>query len=245
MPKDKKVAIVTGANRGIGFAICSALAKHDDIQVILTARSQSNGTSAQQQLAEEGLKVDFLPVDVDRDDSVEQFKEQVSQTYGRCDILINNAGIFPDSKSADDAYHGGVSVFKTKLDTVQRALNTNTFGVLRMCNAFIPMMQKRGYGRVVNISSGMGQLTYMNGGYPAYRLSKVALNALTRIYADETGDSDLLINSVCPGWVHTDMGGKSAPRSLEKGAETPVWLALLPKGGPNGKFFRDQKEIPW
>jgi NAD(P)-dependent dehydrogenase (short-subunit alcohol dehydrogenase family) len=109
--------------------------------------------------------------------------------------------------------------------------------------ALVPLMQ--GSGRVVDVSSGMGQLAEMNGGYPGYRLSKAALNALTRILADELKGTGVKVNSVCPGWVRTDMGGADAPRTPEQGAETIVWLATLPDDGPTGGFFRDRQPIPW
>jgi NAD(P)-dependent dehydrogenase (short-subunit alcohol dehydrogenase family) len=156
------------------------------------------------------------------------------------EILVNNAGILIDPL---DPAAG--SVFHTKVDTLRRTYETNVYGPLQLCQALIPLMQVRGYGRVVNISSGMGQLSEMNGGYPGYRLSKTALNALTRIFADELKGTNILVNSVCPGWVRTDMGGPKASRSVEEGVYTIVWLATLPSGSPTGQFFRDRQPIPW
>ena len=126
---------------------------------------------------------------------------------------------------------------------MRRTFETNTLGPLMVSQALIPLMQ--GSGRVVNVSSGMGQLAEMNGGYPGYRLSKAALNALTRILADELEDTSVKVNSVCPGWVKTDMGGPDAPRTPEQGVQTIVWLATLPDDGPTGGFFRDKQPIPW
>ncbi len=128
---------------------------------------------------------------------------------------------------------------------MRKTLETNIFGPLRLTQAAVPLMRKNGYGRIVNVSSGAGQLIDMGMGFPAYRMSKAALNALTRITAAEVKDTNILVNAVCPGWVRTDMGGPQAERSVEHGAETPVWLATLPDDGPSGGFFRDKLPIPW
>ena len=133
----------------------------------------------------------------------------------------------------------------TPIDTLRRAMETNVYGPLLLCQALIPLMKKNNYGRIVNMSSGMGQLSDMNGFYPGYRVSKTSLNAITRILTDELLQSNILVNSMCPGWVKTDMGGAGATREVEEGADTAIWLATLPDNGPRGKFFRDRKEIPW
>ena len=132
-----------------------------------------------------------------------------------------------------------------KIEDFETTLATNFYAPLRLCQALVPLMRKRGYGRVVNLSSGMGQLDEMSDGWAAYRVSKTALNALTRMVADATRGEGILVNSVCPGWVRTDMGGSSATRGVEKGAQTAVWLASLPDDGPTGGFFRDRQPIPW
>ena len=124
-------------------------------------------------------------------------------------------------------------------------METNVYGPLLVCQALVPLMEQNGYGRIVNMSSGMGQLSDMGAGNPAYRLSKTALNAVTAMVAAGVRGSNILVNSMCPGWVRTDMGGSGAPRSVEQGADTAVWLAMLPEGGPTGGFFRDRKLIPW
>src|SRR3989338_10866458 len=121
-------------------------------------------------------------------------------------------------------------------------METNVYGPLLLCQAIVPLMKKNNYGRIVNLSSGLGQLSDMNGGYPAYRVSKAAINTLTRIVADEVKNQNILINSMCPGWFKTDMGGPNATRSIPEGADTAVWLATLLDNGPRGKFFRDRKE---
>jgi NAD(P)-dependent dehydrogenase (short-subunit alcohol dehydrogenase family) len=159
--------------------------------------------------------------------------------FGRIDCLVNNAGIFPDPAPGSE----GSSVFRADLDTVRRALETNTLGALLVCQALIPLMGGR--GRVVNVSSGMGQLSEMNGCCPGYRLSKTALNAVTRILADELRGTGVKVNAVCPGWVRTDMGGPEATLSVEEGARGIVWASTLPDDGPSGGFFRHGEPIPW
>jgi NAD(P)-dependent dehydrogenase (short-subunit alcohol dehydrogenase family) len=149
---------------------------------------------------------------------------------------VNNAGI-----SNDEGQRG----VDADLYRVREALETNLLGAWRLCGVAIPLMQRDNYGRIVNISTGLAALEDMGGGWPGYRVSKTALNALTRILASELRGSGILVNSVCPGWVQTEMGGSAAPRPVEEGADTPVWAATLPKGGPTGGFFRDRRPIPW
>ncbi len=237
-----KVAVVTGGNRGIGMEICRQLAK-EGILVILTSRDESKGMAVCQQLQKEEFPVRYHPLDVDHAASIGALARFMEKEFGRCDILVNNAGIFPDV-SAEKASEIS-SIFKTKIETIQKAMTTNVYGPFLMCQALVPLMKKNNFGRIVNISSGMGQLTYMNGGYPGYRISKTAVNALTRIFSEELLDSNIIVNSMCPGWVKTEMGGSGATRGVEEGADTALWLATLPDDGPRGKFFRDRKVIEW
>jgi NAD(P)-dependent dehydrogenase (short-subunit alcohol dehydrogenase family) len=173
------------------------------------------------------------------EDSVQQLADFVRGRYGRLDVLVNNAGIFPDPAPWD----GSSSVFDADMESVKAGFETNTLGPLRLCQTLIPLMEEQ--GRVVNVSSGMGQLSEMNGCCPAYRLSKTALNAVTRIFYDELKDTGIKVNSVCPGWVRTEMGGEEAPLSIEEGAKGIVWAATLPADGPSGGFFRHGEVIPW
>lgn len=235
MMKTNKIAIVTGANRGIGLEICRQLARRG-IMVILTSRDESKGKKAVADLCEEGLAVVYHPLDVTDENSVVCLAADLKRDYDRLDILVNNAGVMLEHGEA-------ASVFMTDLGIVRRTFEINTLGPLRVAQALVPLMQ--GEGRVVNVSSGMGQLAEMNGGYPGYRFSKAALNALTRILDDELRGTRIKVNSMCPGWVRTEMGGSGATRSVEQGAETAVWLALLPEDGPSGGFFRDKQRIPW
>jgi NAD(P)-dependent dehydrogenase (short-subunit alcohol dehydrogenase family) len=228
---DKRIAVVTGANRGIGLEICRQLAQAG-MHVILTARDEAKGKAAAKKLG-----VESHPLDVDSDESVKAFLRWIKDTHGRCDVLINNAGVMLDPR--------GSRVLDSKIETYRETLETNLLGPLRMIQAIAPLMKKQGYGRIVNMSSGQGQLSEMGVGTPAYRVSKTALNALTRTTAADLHGSGILVNAMCPGWVRTDMGGSGAPRSVEQGADTAVWLATLPAKGPSGGYFRDRKQIPW
>jgi NAD(P)-dependent dehydrogenase (short-subunit alcohol dehydrogenase family) len=237
MSHSARIALVTGANRGLGLETCKQLAQLG-ITVLLTSRHLAQGEKAAQSLQQQGLPVVFHPLDVTQIHSIKQIEYFIRTQYGRLDILINNAGIFPDSKNQ-------ASAFATPVEVLRTAMETNLYGPFQLCQIFIQMMIQHQYGRIVNVSSGMGQLSEMNGEYPGYRTSKVALNALTRIFADELQGSDVLINSVCPGWVRTDMGGPEATRSIAEGVDTIIWLADLPNGGPSGGFFRDRQPIAW
>jgi NAD(P)-dependent dehydrogenase (short-subunit alcohol dehydrogenase family) len=232
-----KVAIVTGSNRGIGLETAKQLAEKG-LTVILTARDASKGKSIANDFKNNKLDVHFHELDVTNLESIAKLIKFTEKEFGRLDVLVNNAGIFPDKNWSTD-------VLKTHVDTVRVAMETNVYGAYQLSQLAIPLMRKNKYGRIVNVSSGMGQLNDMEGGSIAYRTSKTALNVLTRVLAKELGSENILINSVCPGWVRTDMGGANAERPVEKGAETLVWLATLPDGSTSGGFFRDKKPIEW
>jgi NAD(P)-dependent dehydrogenase (short-subunit alcohol dehydrogenase family) len=238
----RKIALVTGANRGLGLEVSRELARKG-LHVLLGTRDPAKGIRAAEELRREGLEVQPIELDTSSEPGIRACVEEIRATHGRLDVLVNNAGILPDSGGAVGG--GFPSAFEVPREVLEAAFRTNTLGPYLLCQAVIPMMRKQGYGRVVNVSSGMGQLSEMEGGWPGYRLSKTALNAVTRIFAAETGEGDVLINSVCPGWVKTDMGGSGAERSLPEGADTIVWLATLPQGGPTGGFFRDREPIDW
>lgn len=230
-----KVALVTGGNRGLGLQTCFELAKRKE-HVILSCRDRQQGEKLVKDLASKDILVDFLQLDVTDSTSISGAAKFIEKKYSRLDILVNNAGIFPKNSS---------ETFSAKMSDLKRAMETNAFGAFEMCQHFVPLMKKNGFGRIVNVSSGMGQLSEMAAGYPAYRLSKTAMNAVTRIFAEETKGTDILVNSVCPGWVRTEMGGQNAHRSVEEGASGIVWAATLPTGGPTGGFFRDGKPLSW
>jgi NAD(P)-dependent dehydrogenase (short-subunit alcohol dehydrogenase family) len=227
---ERRIALVSGANRGIGHEVARQLAAHG-YTVIAGSRDLRKGEESLAGV--DGVVVRQL--DVSDQGSVDRLAGAVEAEFGRLDALVNNAGIGNDF---------GQSGSHADLESVRESLETNLLGAWRMTNAFLPLMERAGYGRIVNISTGMGQLSDMGGGSPGYRVSKTALNALTRIFANEVGNG-IKVNSACPGWVRTDMGGSGAPRSLEEGADTPVWLATLPGDGPNGGFFRNREPIPW
>ena len=232
----KKIAIVTGANRGIGHEIARQLLKQDLI-VVVGARDKVKCERAVASLKNGGATVDAHPLDVSDTRSVKRFIAYVEKQHGAPSVLVNNAGVFPESFDS--------KVVETPTSTWRETFETNLFGAVRMCREVVPLTQKLRYGRIVNMSSGMGQLHQMGGGAAAYRTSKAALNAFTRTLAAEVAGSGILVNSMSPGWVRTDMGGDNAPRSVEEGADTAVWLSLLPSSGPSGQFFRDRQPIPW
>lgn len=242
MNQNEKVAVVTGGNRGIGLEICRQLADLGII-VILTSRDDYKGLTVCKMLEKEELPVRYHQLDVTHAASIQALANFMRKEFGRCDILVNNAGVFLDKSDPEEKEVP--SIFSVHLDTIRATMETNVYGPLLLCQSLLPLMKKNNYGRVVNMSSGMGQLSDMNGGYPGYRISKTSINALTRILNDELQGTNILVNSVCPGWVKTSMGGRGASRSLEQGADTAVWCATLPDDGPRGKFFRDRKEIPW
>lgn len=227
------IAIVTGANRGIGLEVCRQLADLN-YTVILGSRDETKGEHAAAQLNTKQVIPHQL--DVSDPDSIERLRAWVTSEFGVLDVLVNNAGILYDTwQRASEA----------DLAVVQQAIDTNTFGPWRMAQAFIPLLRQSQYGRIVNVSSEAGSLTSMGGGTPAYSFSKAALNAVTRLLAGELRSDRILVNSICPGWVATDMGGASAPRSPAEGARAIVWAATLPDGGPTGGFFRDERALPW
>lgn len=229
----ERVIVVTGGNRGIGYEICRQLAQKG-VTVVLTSRNEEEGRNAVDNLEQTGLSLHYHPLDVTDHSQIKDLKNFLIDEFGGCDGLVNNAGIF-----ADGAF------FEADPDEFHETMETNVYGPHALCQALVPLMNQNNYGRIVNMSSGLGQLSDMGQGYIAYRVSKTALNVLTRVLAAELGDANILVNSMAPGWVKTRMGGAGATRSVEDGADTAVWLAMLPDGGPTGKFFKDRQEIPW
>lgn len=228
--------MVTGANRGLGYEIARQLVRAD-VFVVVGSRDAAKVGRAVDELKAEGANVAGFPLDVNDTRSARRFIEHVRKAHGTPSILVNNAGVYPESTDA--------TVVDTPTAVWRETLETNLFGALRMCREVVPLMRQVRYGRIVNVSSGLGQLRRMGAGSPAYRISKTALNALTCTLAAEVAGTGILVNSMSPGWVQTDMGGEEAPRTVEEGADTAVWLCLLPSTGPTGQFFRDRKPIPW
>jgi NAD(P)-dependent dehydrogenase (short-subunit alcohol dehydrogenase family) len=230
------ITVITGANRGLGHAAAQHLAKIGHL-VIAAARTLADLEPLRAELQHGGYMIECHPLDVTDGDSVAALSRWLGERFGRVDVLINNAGILMGPY--------GMSVLDLPLDNLRATLETNLFGMLRVTQALLPLMRESRAGRVVNLSSGMGQLSDMGAGAPAYRISKTAVNALTRTLAAELAGSGIKVNAVCPGWCRTDLGGPNAPLSAEEGIDTVVWLATLPEDGPSGGFFRDRQPIPW
>ena len=228
------IIVVTGGNRGIGFEICRQLASRG-AQVVLTARKPEAGEQAVKKLAAHSLSARFHPLNVTGPESIAALRDFLERTFGRLDVLISNAGIISDEEA---------SGLEVKLSTLRATLETNTLAPLHVAQTLAPLLKRSVAGRIVNMSSGMGALSEMEGGYAAYRISKVALNAVTRILAAELRGT-VAVNSMCPGWVRTDMGGANAERDVSQGADTAVWLALDAPQDLTGKFLRDRKVIAW
>lgn len=231
-----RIALVTGGNRGLGFEVVRQLARRG-LHVLLASRTLTKGRAAVKLLAVEGLEAEPIRLDVTDPEQIKALARDLRSRLGGLDVLVNNAGVLLDPR--------GGRFLDSGRATYERTLATNLLGPLMLSQALLPLMIERGYGRIVNLSSGLGQLEEMGSGTPAYRISKTALNALTRIVASDTRGTGVLVNSVCPGWVRTEMGGPEAPRTVAQGADTAVWLATLPGDGPSGGFFRDRKPIPW
>jgi NAD(P)-dependent dehydrogenase (short-subunit alcohol dehydrogenase family) len=229
-----KTALITGANKGIGHEVARQLAAKG-FHVFVGARTVKAGRKAAEEIASRGGQSTFLEIDVADNDSVTTAAREFSNIADRLDVLVNNAGIIVDGDNA---------ILEISDDLFRKTLETNTLGALRVTRAFAPLLRKSKAPRVINVSSGGGQLTGGADGWaPAYCVSKTALNGVTVQLA--TALPKFAVNSVCPGWVRTEMGGENASRSVEEGADTIVWLASDAPKDLTGKFLRDRKEIPW
>ena len=229
-----RVALVTGANRGIGFEICRQLGQRGYV-VVLGSRDRERGEVAAARLRSEGLDIVGCQLDVAYGASVESAVERMRREHGRLYAVVNNAAILYDT------WQRGVDA---NLDEVREAFETNVLGAWRVVQATLPLLRASSTARIVNVSSGAGALTDMGGGTPAYRTSKAALNALTRVLAAELRSDRILVNAICPGWVATDMGGAGG-RPVSDGAAGIVWAVELPDDGPTSGFFRDGRPIAW
>lgn len=238
----EKIAIVTGANRGLGLGCAESLSSQG-FHVVLVGRKAAELEKITAELNSKGGKTSFLLADVSKKEDIKRIKSEFERKYFKLDVLINNAGVFWETM--DFTKPELVKAELVDSDLVEKVFENNTLSAYRMIQSFLPIMKKNGTGRIVNVSSGMGQLSEMEGNWPAYRISKTALNAVTKIFAAEVKDTKIKINSVCPGWVKTDMGGPNATRSLDEGVNSILWAALIGDNGPSGGFFRDGKEIPW
>jgi NAD(P)-dependent dehydrogenase (short-subunit alcohol dehydrogenase family) len=235
-----RTAIVTGANRGIGREVARQLAMQG-YRVVLTSRDPEKGARALEEIrkvAGPNRSQDclFHPLDVTDGRSIHALREFVESSFGGLDILVNNAAVLLDVNG---------DIQNIPVGVIRDTMETNAYGPLALCQAFLPSMIRRSYGRIVNVSSESGQRENMINEKPAYRLSKLALNGITLILADSVKGKNILVNAVHPGWVQTDMGSPEAPLTVEKGAETIVWLATLPDDGPRGGLFYDRKAMRW
>jgi NAD(P)-dependent dehydrogenase (short-subunit alcohol dehydrogenase family) len=239
----KKIALVTRANKGLGFEISRQLAKQE-ITVLIGARDETKGAEAADKLQAEGLDVQSIKLDVTDSTSVATAAKTVEEKFGKLDILVNNAGILGAREQRPSS---------VPIALVKEVFETNYFGVISVTQAFLPLLHKSPAGRIVNMSSGLGSLTQNSDPHHSlydtkllgYNSSKTALNAFTVILAYELKDTPIKVNSADPDWVQTDMGSADAPGTVEEGADTPVWLATLPEDGPTGGFFNSRKPLPW
>jgi NAD(P)-dependent dehydrogenase (short-subunit alcohol dehydrogenase family) len=231
-PSELPVAVVTGANRGIGFELCSQLSDAD-YAAVLGSRDDGRGERAAAELA----KPNVHPIQLDVADpaSVERAASRVTDELGRCDVLINNAAIDYDTDARASS---------ADLDRVHTAFETNLFGAWRTVLAFLPLLRESAHPRIVNVSSEGGSLASMGGGTPAYHTTKAALNALTLTLAAELRREGILVNAICPGWTATDMG-EHGGRPVSAGAASVMWAVTLPDDGPTGGFYRDGRIVPW
>lgn len=231
----RRTALVTGANRGLGLEIGRQLAQ-SGLRVVLTARSKDAAEDAAKQLASEGLNVQSHLLDVSDLDNVNWAVDEIIAREGAIDVLINNAGVAIDQ---------GQKAAAPDFDAIRRTLDTNLLGVWHCCAAVIPQMLTRRYGRIVNITSHLGSITSMGDTNVSYRVSKAALNALTRVLASELEDSGILVNAASPGRMNTRMARNETTRTPTEGADTPVWLATLAEDGPTGCLFYERKPLDW
>jgi NAD(P)-dependent dehydrogenase (short-subunit alcohol dehydrogenase family) len=229
-----RIVLVTGGNRGIGREVVRQAAAAGDI-ALLGARNIVQAREVAAALGDGSGRVEIVPLDVADSSSIARAARHVSNTHGRIDVLVNNAAIH---------YDAGQRGVDADLRVVEEALATNLLGAWRVTQAFLPLLRRSAHPRLVNVSSESGSLASMGGGTPAYSVSKAALNALTRVLADELRSDGVLVNAVCPGWTATDMGGRGG-RPVTEGAASVMWAVDLPDGGPTGGFFRDGRPVPW
>ena len=239
----KTVSLITGANKGIGFEIARKLGALGHT-ILAGSRDKKRGRNATDQLKSAGVDAHLVLLDVTHQPSIVRTVNYIEQEYGRLDVLVNNAGAIHDRSLRPS---------EIPLDTIREVFEPNFFGLIAVTQAMIPLLRKSAAGRIVNMSSTLGSLTLQadpNGGLSDFKLlgygaSKTAVNAATIYFAHELRDTPIKVNSACPGWVKTDMGGAEAPGTAEQGADTPAWLATLPADGPTGGFFQDRKPLPW
>ena len=235
MSLNGRSVLISGANRGIGRAMALQFAEIQ-ARVLVGSRNLPDGVAVASELTKQGYDAIAVELDVADDESVAKLSRNLEQRAIAVDVLVNNAGVFFDKDAA---------TLDLGWEAFEKTLKVNLAGAIRLCRAFIPGMIKRHWGRVINVSSQLGQLASPGGQWATYRLSKTALNAYTKILAEEVREHGVLVNTMCPGWCRTRMGGENAPLTAEDGARTAIFLAELPDKGPTGKFWESCKEIQW
>jgi NAD(P)-dependent dehydrogenase (short-subunit alcohol dehydrogenase family) len=239
---ESKTALVSGANKGLGFETSRQLAQLG-ITVFMGARSVGRGKAAAKELQKAGLPVEFIRLDVTKKDQIDRAAALIKKRFGRLDILVNNAGISEEEAGTQNS----TETVSGKI--LRRTFDTNFFGLVELTQKFLPLIRKSPAGRIVNVASIMGSITFHSQGSSykpfAYDASKTAVNAFTVHLAAALSGTNIKVNSAHPGWVRTDMGGQHAPVSPADGATTAVRLATLGPEGPTGKFFHDEEELPW
>lgn len=230
-----RVVLITGANRGIGFETARQLASRG-LHVIIGARTESAGEAAAQKLRGGSGQVSVLTLDVSASDSIRAAAQRLSTITEHLDVLINNAAIYPDE---------GTSILTISRQQMDATFHTNTFGPVEVTQAFLPFLQRSKGARVINVSSGYGQLEGLTPRVPSYCLSKLALNGATIMLADALKQHGIAVNAMSPGWVRTEMGGPNATLSVEEGADTAVWLATDAPQSLTGRFIRERQEASW
>ena len=232
---ESKIVLITGANKGIGFETARQLAKRG-WHVVIGARKASAGQTAAKAITQASGSASFLDIDVSNSESIARAAAEFQKQFDHLDVLINNAGIYPDE---------GLTILTISRKQLTETFQTNTFGPVAVTQAFLPVLRKASGARVINVSSGYGQIEGLSANVPSYCLSKLALNGVTLMFSEALRSEGIAVNSMCPGWVRTDMGGPNAAHSVEQGADTAVWLATEAGQDLTGKFFRDRQPIPW
>jgi NAD(P)-dependent dehydrogenase (short-subunit alcohol dehydrogenase family) len=231
----QQIVLITGANRGIGLDTAKQLAIRG-FYVVIGARDEESGRQATDAITSQGGRGIWLSLDVSSSQSIRTAVSRFASLTDHLDVLINNAGIYPDQ---------GQTILTIPRDLMDRTFQTNAFGALEVTQAFLPYLRKAPSARIINVSSGYGQLDGLSPDVPSYCISKLALNGLTIMLAEVLKKDQIAVNSMCPGWVRTEMGGPNADRTVEEGADTAVWLAVEAPHELTGKFFRDRQEVPW
>jgi len=233
-----KTAVITGANRGLGFAMSEKLASLGT-KVIMVCRSQKTGEEAVSKLKSRNLDIILKTADVETPKDIEKLAGEISEKFPLIDVLINNAGV--------NSEPGEVTIETINIGLFEKIMNINLRGTILMCKYFIPMLKRAPSGRIINFSSGLAQLSVPRmGPYPSYSISKTAVNAVTKLLADELKDTNVMVFSTDPGWVKTDMGGPEAPLNIQEGIDTPIWLATEDADKlQSGYFYKERKILGW